>query len=233
MTDIALEPLAATVPQTMTDQVFDTLYSAVVSLKLPPGTKVSEAEIAKQLDVSRQPVRDAFFRLSKLGFLLIRPQRATLVSRISERAVLNAAFVRTAIEAECIRLASARRTQDEMDRLRANLHRQEQVLGVEDASVFHGLDDAFHRLICNIAGHAHAWDLIQEQKAQMDRVRFLTLSEKRRRDVRAEHGGICDAIASGDPDEAEHLLRSHLGDIRRAVALIRHYKAAYFEEDRP
>ncbi|WP_375259707.1 GntR family transcriptional regulator [Citreimonas sp.] len=233
MPDITLEPLAAPAPQTTTDQVFETLYSAVVSLKLPPGAKVSEAEIAKQLDVSRQPVRDAFFRLSKLGFLLIRPQRATLVSRISERAVLNAAFVRTAIEAECTRLATERRTDEDIARLRANLQRQEQALGVEDAGVFHGLDDAFHRMICTIAGHAHAWDLIQEQKAQMDRVRFLTLSEKRRRDVRAEHGVIVDAIASGDPDEAERLMRTHLADIRRVVSQIRHDKAAFFEEERP
>ena len=103
MTNPAMTPLSTLAPRTATDQIFDVLYSAVISLQLPPGTKVSEAELAKQLDVSRQPVRDAFFRLSKLGFLSIRPQRATQVTRISEKAVLDAAFVRTAIEAECLR----------------------------------------------------------------------------------------------------------------------------------
>lgn len=90
-----------------TDQVFQALYDAVVSVDLPPGTKVSEAEIASQLGVSRQPVRDAFFRLSNLGLLSIRPQRATLITQISLQAVYDAVFTRTALEVECLRTAMA------------------------------------------------------------------------------------------------------------------------------
>ncbi|CAN0581890.1 unnamed protein product, partial [Ectocarpus sp. 12 AP-2014] len=56
-------------PISATDQVFDTIYRAIVSLDLPPGAKISEVDIAGRFAVSRQPVRDAFFRLSKLGFL--------------------------------------------------------------------------------------------------------------------------------------------------------------------
>ncbi len=80
----------------ITDQVFDNLYWAITSLKLAPGTKLSEADIAVQLGVSRQPVRDAFYRLSQRGYLEIKPQRATLVSRISEQQVSNARFIRAA-----------------------------------------------------------------------------------------------------------------------------------------
>ena len=59
------------------DQIFATLYHRVITLELPPGARLSEAEVARQMGVSRQPVRDAFWRLSQLGFLTIRPQRAT------------------------------------------------------------------------------------------------------------------------------------------------------------
>ncbi len=52
----------------ITDQVFEEMYRQVVELSLPPGTKISEADVARQLGVSRQPVRDAFYRLSQLGF---------------------------------------------------------------------------------------------------------------------------------------------------------------------
>ena len=64
-------------PRTVTDQIFELLYERVVNLSLPPGAKLSEAEVAAQMGVSRQPVRDAFYRLSQLGFIQIRPQRAT------------------------------------------------------------------------------------------------------------------------------------------------------------
>lgn len=83
MPEAEFVPVGLTPATSATEQVFQSLYAAVVTLKLLPGTKVSEAEVARQMDVSRQPVRDAFFRLSELGFLTIRPQRATLISRIS------------------------------------------------------------------------------------------------------------------------------------------------------
>ena len=91
---------------TVTDQVFSELYRQVLSLELPPGTKMSEVDVAKAMGVSRQPVRDAFYRLSKMGFLLIRPQRATTVSLISPRAVVQARFIRSALEKETVRAAA-------------------------------------------------------------------------------------------------------------------------------
>ena len=72
---------------TMGSRVFDTLRQAIVQLQLRPGNPLSEAEIARQLGVSRQPVREAFIKLSEIGLLEIRPQRGTFVRLISIREV--------------------------------------------------------------------------------------------------------------------------------------------------
>ncbi|GHF52918.1 GntR family transcriptional regulator [Seohaeicola zhoushanensis] len=231
MQDLEFTPLSLPPSQTATDQVFDALYSAVVSLQLPPGSKVSEAEVAKQLNVSRQPVRDAFFRLSKLGLLSIRPQRATLISKISERAVREAAFVRTALEVECIRLAAARRTKEDIAELHEALARQVAALDDPDRRAFHVQDEAFHLLLCRIAGHTHVWELILEHKAHMDRARFLTLSVSHRRRVLSEHVALVEAIEAGSPDAAEACLRDHLGNIHVVLPGLRAENAAYFEDD--
>lgn len=231
MAEFDIAPIPAAPVPTATDQVYDALYSAVISLQLPPGTKVSEAEVAKQLNVSRQPVRDAFFRLSKLGFLSIRPQRATLITKISERAVLDAAFVRIALEVECIRLAATRRTSADIADLHANLARQEDCLDVPDRQAFHAQDEDFHRILCRIAGHPQVWELIQEQKAHMDRARFLTLSTSHRRRVMAEHIRLIEAIEAADPIAAEASLREHLGNIRQVLPELRAEHSAYFERD--
>lgn len=231
MSELALAPIAAPQAQTATDQVFDVLYTAVISMQLPPGAKVSEAEMAKQLNVSRQPVRDAFFRLSKLGFLSIRPQRATLISKISERAVLEAAFVRTALEVECIRLAAERRSAEDIAALHANLARQVDALDDPDRRAFHIQDEAFHRILCRIAGHEHVWELIQEHKAHMDRARFLTLSTSHRRSVLAEHVVVVEALEAGDANLAEQRLRVHLGNIRTVLPGLRAEHPAYFEDE--
>ena len=105
----ALEPVGRPL---VADAVFEQLHRQILSLELPPGAKISEIDVARAMGVSRQPVRDAFYRLSKLGFLHIRPQRATSVSVISERAVFQAQFIRTAIEAETVRVACAQLTEE-------------------------------------------------------------------------------------------------------------------------
>ncbi|MFQ1702810.1 GntR family transcriptional regulator [Loktanella agnita] len=212
-----------------TDLVFRMVYDAVISLRLPPGTKVSETEIARQLDVSRQPVRDAFFRLSNLGFLSIRPQRATLITRISEEAVLNAVFTRIALEVECLRSTIQRLTDSDIAALRAHLALQKKALNQTDATAFHQLDDKFHGLLCEISGHAHAWNLIQEHKAHMDRIRYLTLSAERQSEVLEEHTSLVESIAARNLAQAETYLRAHLGAIRGVLEEIRDMYPDYFE----
>lgn len=212
-----------------TDLVFDALYSAVISVKLPPGKKVSEAEFAKQFDVSRQPVRDAFFRLSNLGFLSIRPQRPTLITQISLRAIHDAVFTRTALEVECLRRALRINRANLIVELQANIRDQQQA-ETADTTTFHAIDEAFHERICMASGHDHVWSLIREQKGHLDRLRFLSLSQERRQHVIAEHRAILDAILNDDPAHAETLLRLHISAIKDILPAIVLRHPDYFEK---
>lgn len=226
--DLAIEPLERQ-SLSATDQVFDALYAAVISIKLPPGTKVSEAEIAKQLGVSRQPVRDAFFRLSNQGFLEIRPQRATVISQISMRDVSDAVFTRIALEVECLRTAMANNQTALAQALDTHLTTQLASANV-DRDGFHALDEAFHEAICIAAGHAHIWSLIRAQKGHLDRIRFLSLSAERRNVVMSEHQSIVEAVASGDTALAETLLRSHIEEVIRKASEIQSHLPEFFDE---
>ena len=228
MTDLSLLP--PTPQASATDQVFDAIYRAIISQELPPGAKISEVEIAGQFDVSRQPVRDAFFRLSKLGFLSIRPQRATRVTKISEQAVRNAAFVRTALEVACFAVALERLEATGLAELRALLQAQQDAVTRDARAEFHDLDDAFHRRICEIAGHGHVWALIREQKAHMDRVRFLSLSQDSQL-ARDEHVQILDALEARDAVRTEAMVRQHLSRILTFVSQIRETHGEYFEDE--
>ncbi|WP_165351903.1 GntR family transcriptional regulator [Salipiger sp. IMCC34102] len=215
------EPAVPMPVATSTDGVFSSLYNAIITMELPPGTKLSEAEVARQFDLSRQPVRDAFFRLSQLDFLTVRPQRATRVTQISEQAVVDATFVRTALEAECLARVCERVEAADLARLDANLAAQAEASGEDAISRFHALDEEFHELLCTIAGHAHVWDVIRRQKAQTDRVRWLSLSKTRRSEVLADHRAIRDAVAASDRASADARLRDHLGHILRVLPGIR------------
>lgn len=226
----ALRSLATQPTRTATDHVYDALYQAVISLDLPPGTKVSEAEISKRFDVSRQPVRDAFYRLAKMGLLAVRPQRATLVTKISQTAVRNAVFIRTALEVECLKTAYQLSGPKLTKQLRAGIAEQYKARDLKEPAKFHALDDEFHQTMCQHAGNAHAWTLIQEQKAHLDRVRYLTLSHERRTSVMAEHEEIVQALEDNDVERAEKRLRYHLGDINNVLMRLKEAHSEYLED---
>ena len=214
------------------DLIFASLYRQVTTLELPPGTRLSEAEVARKAGVSRQPVRDAFWRLSQLGLLTVRPQRATTVSPISEGAVERARFIRTALEVETVRLAVERRTAATLAALARQLSDQEEAVAAGDAERFHGLDDDFHQMLAATAGVEYAWSLIREQKAHMDRVRFLSLAFSAEQAL-ADHRLILAALEAGDADAAVVVMRRHLGRIAEIIARIRSDHGEYFAGDEP
>jgi DNA-binding GntR family transcriptional regulator len=215
---------------TVTDQVFSELYRQVLSLELPPGTKMSEVDVAKAMGVSRQPVRDAFYRLSKMGFLLIRPQRATTVSLISPRAVVQARFIRSALEKETVRAAALQLADDDLRALNGLIGAQDDAIKALDKSKFHALDDEFHRQICIRSGLEFAWELISENKGHMDRVRILSL-EFALRDAWDDHVLIFNALSARDPERAAEAMQSHMARILRQIDRIRAAHVALFEEE--
>lgn len=223
-----LEPIQRS---SIADTVFDELHHQILRLELPPGTKLSEIDVARALGVSRQPVRDAFYRLSKLGFLTIRPQRATTVSAISERAVMQARFIRMAIEVETARIACTTLTENDFQAIEAIIAQQERAVEARDPAAFHSLDDQFHREICERAGTGFAWETAREMKSHMDRVRFLSLSFASERAFQ-EHKDILAAIRAHDPDRAAQMVRMHLSRILDQIVRIRAENEAYFAEER-
>ncbi len=231
MTDtVNLPQIGLTARPSVADQVFDELNRQILSLDLKPGAKLSEVEVAKAMGVSRQPVRDAFYRLSKLGFLLIRPQRATTVSLISSEAVMQARFIRTALEIEVVRVAATRLSEADLEALNAILSEQEQCVERKDQAAFHQLDDQFHREICERSGMGFAWDLIAENKGHMDRVRMLSLSFALH-DAWQDHVGILTALRSGDPEVAAAELRHHLTRILDQINRIRDANRDWFADE--
>ncbi|GGB46573.1 GntR family transcriptional regulator [Roseibium aquae] len=226
----ALKALGPIKIKTIADTVFEELHQQILSLELPPGTKVSEIEVAKALGVSRQPVRDAFFRLSQLGFLLIRPQRATVITKISEKAVLQAKFVRIALETACWSAAMEVITGSQLEELEALLDEQKAAALASDQKLFHALDDDLHRQICCIAGHEYVWNLIREQKSHMDRVRFISLTTGAAERAYNEHVVLIDALRERDKVQLEAGLSGHLGRIGQVLAQIRAEKPQYFQE---
>ncbi|SEW45884.1 transcriptional regulator, GntR family [Cognatiyoonia koreensis] len=221
---------AVTERRTSVDDVFDYLFEQISSLQLKPGDRISEAEIAAQFGVSRQPVRDAFSRLANLDLLLIRPQRATEVRRFSMRQIEKARFVRAAIEKEVL-LRAARECDDAgASLLDKSLTQQEAAVDATDVEAFGQLDYEFHKTLCKIAGVDYAFEVIMEEKAKVDRLCMLGLSKEQRIPVLLDdHRAIADAVKSHDANAAIAAGTKHLSRLDETIKRIRASNAYYFE----
>lgn len=217
------------VTRSATDQVFATLYERIVTLDLLPGAKISEVEIARGMDVSRQPVRDAFYRLSRLGLLVIRPQRGTVISHIRPQAVREASYIRTALEVETLREAARGIDPASLRRLRTLIEAQESAAARDDRPRFHRLDDEMHAALFEAAGRGFAWALVAENKAHMDRVRYISLAFGAPSAI-AEHWALLAALEAGDAEAAEAAMRGHLGQIEGILARAREERPDLFGE---
>src|SRR3954466_15253941 len=214
------------------EQVFRTLRASIVPLRLTPATAISEQDIADRLKVSRQPVREAFIKLSEIGMVRVLPQRGTFVVKISTKAVTDARFVREAVECAIARRASEGIAKAEIQTLRAVIADQRKAVRAGDAEEFFALDEAFHRGLANAAECAYAWKVIEEAKAQMDRVRFLSIPDATPVDrLIVQHQAILDAIAAGRGAIAEQAMRDHLREILKSLPRLSQAFPDMFEQD--
>jgi DNA-binding GntR family transcriptional regulator len=218
--------------RTGVDIVANYLYEEITSLRLLPGTKISEAEIAAHFGVSRQPVRDAFSRLANIDLLLIRPQKATEVRRFSVRAIEKSRFVRAAVESEVLRRAAANCDAEGARQLDGCMQCQHKALAEADSNIFGKLDYEFHQTLCQIAKADYAFDVISDEKAKVDRLCVLGLSKEDRMPLLiADHDAIAEMVKAGKAEEAVEFGRIHLGRLDSTIEAIRQRNAAYFETE--
>lgn len=215
---------------TIADQVFKVLQDRILTLELPPETKISEAEVATKMGVSRQPVREAFKRLANLGFLQIRPQSGTMVSLISEEAVLRARFIRLALELHTCRTACDVISDDGLRVLSDLIEQQKEAIAENNKTRFHALDDAFHREICAQSGVGYVWDVISENKGHMDRVRMLTLDTSSQNKALNEHIAILKALTARSSDAAADAIEKHLSRILVQIEKIKAVNHNWFTD---
>ena len=209
------------------DQLFDRLRAAIIDNVLTPGTKLSEAEVALNHGISRQPVREAFIKLANESLLEIRPQRGTFVAKISLPHVMDARFVREAVEADIVKLLADAPDPAVIADLRRQVRAQETLIG-GSARDFIAADETFHRTLAEGADKARAWEVVVEMKAQMDRVRVLSSQHFPVDRLVAQHLAIVDAIAAGDGAAAERGLRLHLQGILKDLPVIKQEQPEYF-----
>ena len=204
--------------QPVAAQVHEILRRSIITMRLRPRKKVSEAELALQLGVSRTPVREALIKLAEDRLVEILPQRGSFITPIRLHEVLEARFIREALEIAVVREAAASGRAEVLGRLENLLQAQRAAARDKDLERFLELDEAFHHTLSESVDKQRCWRLIQSVKHQLDRVRYLSLPEPGNLALLIrQHAAIAEAVLAGKPEEAETLMRAHLREVLRFI----------------
>lgn len=207
-------------PVPLRESVYDALVEFIVNRTFRPGAHLVESELATELGVSRQPVREALQRLNTEGWVELRPGHGAYVHVPTEEEADQLLAVRSLLEAEAARMAARQADDDGIARLRKLRRRGVEALEADDVEAMVSANAELHAAITELSGNAP----LAELTAQVDRrVRwyYTPVARKRGRQSWDEHERIIDAIAAGEPDEAASLMRAHTETTRESYRRMR------------
>lgn len=217
--------------QAVNQQIYRILRRDIVHCLIAPGTPLSEKEVSVRFNVSRQPVREAFIKLAENGLIQIRPQRGSYVNKISLSHVLNGCFIRQAIECAVVRRAASKVTTEQLYQLEQNLKQQHTAIEENKINDFFVLDDDFHQQLAQIAECQLAWDTVENIKATIDRVRYLSLDHISPLEMLLQqHRDIFTGLKNRSPEQVETAMTRHLDEITRSVQLIQQENSDWFSD---
>ncbi|MBC8726345.1 GntR family transcriptional regulator [Paraburkholderia sp. 31.1] len=189
--------------QLLADVAFAQIEEMIIARRLPPGSMISESQLAVELEMGRTPVREALQRLRQIGFVEMLPRRGTLVAGVDIRQQLELLEVRRPLEELVVRMAALRATPEE----RTNLRRLAKVMA--EAAERGNMEDwiraggEIHDAEVRATHNSMLITSMQPIHAQSRRFWYLHIGQNRAYVEGAQlHGKVLNAISQGDGDRA-------------------------------
>ena len=202
------------------DSVADILRKAILDGSLKPGEPLHENALARQLAVSRSPIREALIQLERERLVVGRLNRPALVRKPSPEEIRQVYTIRSALEGIAARWAAEKATPALVAKLKRKAEElNKATIAAEDGADprVAGLAVEFHGAIAEAAGSLELQHLLQSLCNQITLVMtagLASLTRRRAEEIHAEHLALVAAIADGDGDRAEQLASAHVRGAR-------------------
>jgi len=209
--------------KSVTDHLVDKLRGRIVSLELPPGSRLRESQFAEEFNVSRARVRDAFGILEERGLIERIPNRGAVVMRLEADDIHELFEVREVLEAQMVRLATMRSAPCDWDSLIELFgDTLEKRVTDNDLDAYMAAIAEFRNQCIEAAGNTVLTGLLDSIYDRIQGMtRRLVLVPGRALKGFHQHQEILQAMRSGDADRAETLKREN---IRSAQEWFRKYQ---------
>ena len=214
-TETVKEPSMVSLPrlgarhQPLREVVTDALRKAILSRQLKPGERLIEEQVAADLGVSRNPVREALRMLEGEGLVEISPRRGASVTQVSEEEAQEIVEVRAALEGLCARLAARRCTPALEADIGKVLDRGERAAAEGDFPALAKLHAQAHALMARAGHNRHLTAFVQSLRDKTDWLYASSVSWRAQQSWR-EHAAILRAVADRDEELAAILASRHV-----------------------
>jgi DNA-binding GntR family transcriptional regulator len=208
----ARQPLERPVP--LRQAVTDVISDMIINGELQPGEHLVEQELAAQLGVSRQPVREALQRLHSEGWVDLRPALGAFVHTPTAQEADELLGARTLLEAESARLAAVNATPETVEQLWKLQATGEQAVANDDEAGMVAANAALHQHILTMSGNRIMTELIGMVDRRV-RWYYRPIARARGQEAWDEHRELIETIASGNGRKAGDLMRKHTERTRK------------------
>lgn len=201
------------------DQTYGIIKNMIIVREIEPGKKINEEQLAKEIRVSRTPIREALCRLENEGIVKIIPRRGAFVADLNEINVSEILLIREVLEGLVARLATENMDEKTLDKLKKALDNVS-TLSEEDRDLitYTRSEVDFHALLLSASNNQMLKSMMEIVNAhlQIIRLRTVVIPERAQKTVK-EHHRILKAIEKGDANAAEELMRKHVRSVREVA----------------
>lgn len=195
----------------LADQAYVTLRDAILNHELEPGSRLSVPEVARQLEISRSPAREAISRIAYEGLADVQPNRGAVVAEITKADLVEIYVLREVLEGLACRIASTRVTQIHLQELKGLVDIHGSAVASNDPVAHYDADQRFHSYIRQLAGNRRLSDSLDRLQGQIRIGMYATRrSPGGMNQSLDEHRKILNALETRDPDCAEQAAREHI-----------------------
>jgi DNA-binding GntR family transcriptional regulator len=197
-------------PLSLAQQAYEQIRHKIITLELPPGSVLDEAELQEEMGFGRTPIREAIKRLALENLVTIVPRRGMFVADIGVNDLQRLLEVRLVLETLAVRLAAQRGTPEHWRRLHALLDQSVPTVA-EDPVALIEADEAFHEVIYDAADNEYLQDMLAVLLRLNERLWYHFLPGTNGLGLTtADHRAIAASLEAGDAVRAEALMVEHI-----------------------
>ena len=198
--------------RTKQEFVYQTLRDAIVRCELAPDERLVIDDLARRLEVSSIPVREALQLLQSEGLVVTVPHVGTTVAPVSRESIAEVFTVLEGLEIVATRTAAQRATAADLEALGRTVERMDEALAVGAHEQWAELNTRFHAGIGRLTGMPMLEEMMERVLGRWDRIRrffFTGVLVHRVDHAQQEHHALLDAMRGQDWPRLEETIREH------------------------